>query len=55
MERFGGSFVKTLAKLCDLADSDNLQRIKDAWPEYWSEYAGMAILVKEQDAKAAQQ
>jgi hypothetical protein len=49
MERFGGSFVRALAKLCYLADPDNLQRIKAAWPDYWQEYAEAARLAKERD------
>lgn len=52
MERFGGSFVRTLGQLCHLADPDNLQRIKAAWPEYWLEYAEMAEQVKQRDATA---
>ena len=38
MEKYGGSFVKALAELCHRADSINLQKIKDTWPEYWKEY-----------------
>lgn len=49
MERFGGSFVWTLAQLCHLADSDNLARIKAAWPEYWAEYAELAASVRRRD------
>lgn len=38
MSIYGGSFVKELAKLAQRADSRNLQKIKDTWPEYWEEY-----------------
>lgn len=44
MLRFGGSFVKQLATLYRLADDDNQQRIKTAWPEYWAKYADLADL-----------
>jgi hypothetical protein len=44
MERFGGSFVRTLAELCNRADPQNLAKIKATWPEYWQEYAEMARL-----------
>lgn len=38
MRKFGGGFVKMLGQLAAHADSDNLERIKKAWPEYWAEY-----------------
>jgi hypothetical protein len=38
MKRWGGSFVKALATAAELADDDNLKRIKEAFPEYWSRY-----------------
>ena len=34
----GGSFIKLLGELARRADHDNLQRLKDAFPEYWLEY-----------------
>jgi hypothetical protein len=42
MMRFGGSFVSNLGKAALCADADNLQRIKDAFPEYWQQYTEMA-------------
>jgi hypothetical protein len=42
MARFGGSFVKELAVLASRADPENLKKIKDTWPEYWSRYEKMA-------------
>lgn len=41
MTKYGGSFVKALAELCHRADASNLQKIKDAWPEYWKQYSEM--------------
>lgn len=42
MERYGGSFVVALAQAARRADKNNLQRIKDAFPEYWQQYTQMA-------------
>lgn len=42
MNKYGGSFVKVLAQLAHRADPVNLQKIKDTWPEYWSQYTKMA-------------
>lgn len=42
MIRFGGSFVSNLGKAALCADANNLQRIKDAFPEYWKQYEEMA-------------
>lgn len=42
MRRWGGGFVKALAEAATIADSDNLRRIKSAWPEYWQRYSDMA-------------
>ncbi len=42
MMRFGGSFVSNLGKAAMAADANNLQRIKDAFPEYWQQYEDMA-------------
>lgn len=46
MSKWGGHFAQALAEAARLADEGNLQRIKDAWPEYWIEYASMARLAK---------
>ncbi|HRJ06902.1 MAG TPA: hypothetical protein PK911_05145 [Candidatus Saccharibacteria bacterium] len=42
MIRFGGSFVKALGHAAFAADPENLQKIKDTWPEYWEKYTDMA-------------
>ena len=34
MEKYGGSFVQTLAQLARKADSTNLARIKTTWNGY---------------------
>jgi hypothetical protein len=39
MESYGGSFVAALGKALQRADSINAEKIKDAFPEYWKQYA----------------
>ena len=39
MLKYGGHFVKALATAAMRADSENLRRIKETWPEYWTKYA----------------
>lgn len=41
MEKYGGSFVVALAGAFRRADTTNLQKLKDAFPEYWKQYEGM--------------
>ena len=38
MEIRGGGFVKALSACIRRADIENLQKIKDPWPEYWQQY-----------------
>ncbi len=42
MEKYGGSFVSHLGQAARHADDKNLQKIKDAFPEYWKQYEQMA-------------
>ena len=42
MSKYGGSFVKMLAKLAHRADPINLEKIKSTWPKYWGQYEQMA-------------
>ena len=46
MKTYGGGFVKALAEAASQADAINLQRIKNAWPEYWSKYSDMGESLK---------
>ena len=41
MEKYGGSFVVALAQAARRADRNNLERIKAAFPEYWTQYTQM--------------
>lgn len=45
MLRRGGIFVKKLAELYIIASSENKERIKQIFPDYWAKYA--AIVEKE--------
>lgn len=38
MQRYGGSFIKQLAKLCWVADVFNMNRIKREFADYWKQY-----------------
>lgn len=42
MTRYGGGFIKHLALACKHADLTNLRRIKNAFPEEWTQYATFA-------------
>lgn len=42
MIEHGGGFVIALGKALQYADSENVRRIKDAFPEYWNRYAELA-------------
>ena len=42
MSIYGGSFVQALAEAALRADPENLERLKNAFPEYWDEYKKMA-------------
>lgn len=42
MRKFGGSFAAALALACMKADENNLQRIKDAFPDMWERYTEVA-------------
>lgn len=46
MRAYGGSFVSALAEAARRADSNNLQRIKNTWPDYWKQYANMAETIQ---------
>ncbi len=42
MDKYGGSFVQALGDAIRHADQRNLQRIKDAFPDYWEKYLTLA-------------
>jgi hypothetical protein len=46
MKSYGGGFVKALALAADHADANNLERLKQAFPEYWKNYSDMGEHLK---------
>ena len=48
METYGGSFVRSLAKCFHHADMFNVRRLKNAFPEYWTEYELMLVNFKKE-------
>jgi pyruvate/2-oxoacid:ferredoxin oxidoreductase beta subunit len=42
MEKYGGSFVKSLAGCFRHADRTNINKLFNAFPEYWKQYEDMA-------------
>ena len=46
----GGSFASALADACCRADSENLARIKAAFPDLWAKYAAVARFAKSRPA-----
>ena len=41
MEKYGGSFVKSLAMCLRLADHVNFKKLKKTFSDYWNQYSGM--------------
>jgi len=52
MARYGGSFVKGLARLWPFADAANQARLKAAFPDYWAQYAKTVEMQRQRDANA---
>lgn len=42
MRKYGGSFVASLGAALLFADQQNVIRIRDAFPDYWDKYLGIA-------------
>lgn len=42
MEKMGGSFASAYAKTYRVADHKNKKKLKNSFPELWSNYEGMA-------------
>lgn len=47
MIRYGGSFVKHLGEALLCADSENRERIKNGFRNYWEQYSEMALKLDE--------
>ena len=53
MIEYGGSFVAKLGAAALSADSVNLKKIRDAFPDYWASYHKTAIQLLEVEKQAA--
>lgn len=53
MMEYGGSFVRKLGAAALVADPDNLAKIKQTWPDYWSQYSRMAQQISEVEKQAS--
>lgn len=42
MQKYGGSFIKTLSDLLQKADGNNYRKLEQAFSEYFEEYRRMA-------------
>ena len=47
MIKYGGSFAQKLGEALQYADTDNTQRIYDAFPELWAQYLRMSQMIRE--------
>lgn len=53
MMEYGGSFVRKLGAAAIVADSENLAKIKQTWPDYWAQYSRMAKQLSEVEKQAS--
>jgi hypothetical protein len=51
MQVYGGGFVQALSRAYRAADADNRKKLRDAFPEVFSEYAGIARLHYERSVR----
>ena len=55
MAEYGGSFVSKLGAAARAADPSNMKKLRDAFPDYWSNYARMAQQLFEVEKQASVQ
>jgi hypothetical protein len=55
MVEYGGSFVAKLGAAALVADPSNMKRLRDAFPDYWANYARMAQQISEVEKQASAQ
>ena len=53
MMEYGGSFVRKLGAAALVADTDNLAKIKQTWPDYWAQYSRMSKQLSEVERQAS--
>lgn len=51
MEKYGGSFVQALAVCVKRADSRNLVKLRECFPEYFNQYHPSNWVRKERDER----
>ena len=51
MDAYGGSFVKSIALAARVADSENYNRLRSAFPDLWDRYATYALRFNSYDSK----
>jgi plasmid replication initiation protein len=47
MSQYGGSFAKAIANAAKVADSDNYNKLKQAFPELWEKYESFVFINKD--------
>ena len=55
MVEYGGSFVAKLGSAALAADPSNMKKLRDAFPDYWANYARMAQQLFEVEKQASVQ
>lgn len=55
MVEYGGSFVAKLGSAALAADPTNMKKLRDAFPDYWANYARMAQQLFEVEKQASVQ
>ena len=50
---YGSPFHKRMATAVEYADLNDLDKIKEAWPEAWSRYKGFGFILAQQDMPRA--
>ena len=53
MVEYGGSFVSKLGAAALAADSMNMKKLREAFPDYWANYARMAQQISEVEKQAS--
>ena len=44
MSQYGGSFAKAIANAAKVADSENYNKLKQAFPELWERYESFVFI-----------
>ena len=55
MVEYGGSFVFKLGAAALAADPSNMKKLREAFPDYWANYARMAQQISEVEKQASVQ